>query len=655
MPVRAVEKATDSQILSMLICHVLLVLWHGGNNPLWITMLAPVFSIWRWTIIKRKRPLPPGWVTTTLSLMAFTGVFLHFGAIMARDPGLSALTILSSAKMMEIRNKRDYTVSLYLCYFLVFAQFLFNDTIATLLVTMFFTLYLTSLLITLNSGGKRSILPFIKKAVLFQAAGIPFVLLLFFFFPRTSFSILSFDNKSNKGVTGLSSTLEPGAIADLAKDDSTAFRVTFRNYKPEARELYFRGLVMWFTDGAKWYSRVRTKPYSQRRKMRRPSDMRLIEHEILLEPHYNNWVFGLDHPRFFSPRCYERAGFVFVTRKVVTQIKYTVESLMGPVEKRDMLDEEELSWALQLPDSLDQKIKDLAERITIGASTDTEKVTALMNYYRNGGFEYSLTPGEMSGKNWAWEFLTDRKRGFCSHFATTFVMLARSLGVPARVVTGFQGGDYNPVGSYYIVRNSHAHAWCEVFIDDNRWVRLDPTAVVAPYRFQGNADELNTDSRARNREGFFSSVGQYFENHWDNLNSMWYRWVIGFDNFQQQEFLRMLNLDRSGALKRIGEVAVAGCVILIFVFILMKPRVTGKEKLGKVYDKYIRKLARRGVVKRSWEGPVDLKNRYIDEAAGKYGTGGVIRFTDKYCEVLYGKDRIDRRSLNTLRKLLRKV
>lgn len=648
------QKATDSQIMKMLVCQILLVLWHGSNNPVWITFLAPAFCIWRAFIIKGKRRLPPGWITTVLSLMAFTGVFLQFGAIMARDPGLSALTILSSAKMLEMRNRRDYIVSLYLCYFLVFAQFLFNDTILTLLTTMFFTLYLTSLLITVNSGDKRSIFPFIKKAVLFQAAGLPFVLLLFFFFPRTSFSILSFENKSNKGISGLSSTLQPGAIADLVKDGSTAFRVTFKNYTPSNSELYFRGLVMWFTDGEKWYSKVVTRPF-RRRRVRRNPEMRLIEQEILLEPHYNNWVFGLDHPIFFSQRFYEKPGYVFITGKVVSQKKYNAYSVISPIKKEDIIDTEELGWSLQLPDSLDPRIRELAERIAIGATTTREKATALMNFFRNGGFEYSLTPGEMKGKNWAYEFLTDRKKGFCSHFATSFVLLARALNLPSRVVTGFQGADLNPVGGYYIVRNSHAHAWCEVYLDDNKWVRLDPTAAAAPYRIRGTDENAESDAGGNRNKGFFGSIGQYFENHWDNLNSMWYRWVIGFDNFQQREFLRMLDLDHSGILKRIGEVAVAGCIMLIIVFILMKPKVGNQEILNRIYERYQRKLKRRGVIKSSWEGPVDLKNRYIEEAGGKYSTKGVVRFTDIYCQIQYGKLRISNRNLSKLRKELRRL
>jgi transglutaminase-like putative cysteine protease len=441
----------------MLASLLLVVLPHAARLPWWISMFA--FGMGAAHILLLQHP---GWKLPRLLLLAATlagaaGVYLKYGTLLGRNAGVALLVIMLTLKLLELHRLRDVLLIIFLNYFLVITNFLFTQTPLIALYMMAATVVNTAALgvATQARAAPRAMAELrFASALLIQA--LPVMLVLFVFFPRISGPIWGLPKDAYSGVTGLSDSMSPGAISQLAQSEAPAFRVSFYGTAPPPRQRYWRGPVLWHTDGRTW-STGRTaallRPVTP--DVRTEGDA--VRQTITLEGQGSRWLIGLDVPIRVSVPAISTAGFQWFSKKTLHErTRYEVVSY--PDYRSGPLDPQLREAALQLPDALGTRIRTLAHGWRNNARTDRDVVRQALDYFHNEPFVYTLTPPRL-GVNPLDEFLFSTRRGFCEHYAAAFVVLMRSAGIPARVVTGYQGGEYNPVGDYWLVRQADAHAW----------------------------------------------------------------------------------------------------------------------------------------------------------------------------------------------------
>jgi hypothetical protein len=269
-------------------------------------------------------------------------------------------------------------------------------------------------------------------------------------------------------------------------------------------------------------------------------------------------------------------------------------------------------------------------------ANDADFVRAVLSMFRRGGFEYTLTPPKLD-LNSVDDFVFNTKRGFCGHYASAYVTMMRAAGVPARVVTGYQGGEWNPVREYFLVRQSDAHAWAEVWLDGRGWTRVDPTAVVAPERLRRGVYDLMPDA--------FSSAQRFMRDspwladvrlRWDAVNDWWNERVVRFDLATQMDLLKWLGFDAPDwqPLGWLFAAALIGWLMFVAWHVGKALRSTPMDRLARAYTRLCAKLAKAGVPRASHEGPL----AYADSvAAQRPDLAGAVRpLLRRYADLRYG-------------------
>jgi transglutaminase-like putative cysteine protease len=402
-------------------------------------------------------------------------------------------------------------------------------------------------------------------------------------------------------VTGLSDTMSPGSISSLGESDDPAFRVTFFGTPPPPEERYWRGPVLHNFDGYTW-----SRGGVQRQPKLEPEGPR-YRYRVQLEPTWQNWWFALDivtgSP---SRRVTLSFDYQLVAPSPVTNTttyeaaSYTRNVTTGPLFRTSRKAD------TALPPDRNVKSAALAREMRARAGSDEEYISDLLAFFRNNGFEYTLTPPLLDFDS-VDDFLFNTKRGFCGHYASAFVMMMRAANVPARLVTGYQGGEWNPVGEYWLVRQSDAHAWAEVWLEGKGWTRVDPTAVVAPERLRRGIFDLIPSSlpateRLMRETAWLVSLRQ----RWDALNNWWNQRVLRFDFNTQTDILRWIGIDDPDW-QKLGMLFGGGLVAWLAVIawhIGRGLRVTPMDRLARSYTKLCRKLARAGAPREPHEGPL---------------------------------------------------
>jgi hypothetical protein len=311
-----------------------------------------------------------------------------------------------------------------------------------------------------------------------------------------------------------------------------------------------------------------------------------------------------------------------------------------------------LQRALRLTRGANPRTHALAQRLRAQASDARAYIASILTMFRNGGFSYTLTPPLLDGKDPVDQFLFDTRRGFCEHYASAFAVLMRAVGIPARVVTGYQGGEFNPLGDYLIVRQSDAHAWVEVWLRGAGWVRVDPTAVVAPARIDaGVMARLPNETALALPTGVERSWLHSLGLVWDSVANTWNQWVIGYTPERQRQLLARAGIDRvNWRTLTVALVAASAVVILILALMILRGvRRAAMDPGQRVYEQFCRRLARRGIVRADTEGPSDFAAR---AAATLPDSASLIKIiTARYVALRYG----NHPSPDTLRELKRQV
>ena len=586
--------------------------------PIWPFLVSAALLAWRHFIDRSGGTLPGTALRLLIALSACGAVYLQFGAFMGRDPGVSALVVLSAVKLLEVEKARDFHLMGYLCYFLTAAQFLFNQNLPVLLFAVMELLVVHAALLQLYAGRGEGAKP-MRGAALLVMSSLPMAILLFLLFPRLPGPLWGLSGGSGgQGISGFSNTLEPGRVARMVKSEKPVFRVTFpEGMLPPPRQRYFRGLVLWLTNGRSWFQgRFREQIAGSPRRGGVG-----IRHEVIIEPHGRRWMFALDYAVQVPAGVRLLPGNVFLYhRRVEHLMRYRVRSLTGGVIEKVELHPLLRRMSLQLPRRVNPRLQALADTWTRNGADPLALSQKALTFFQEEGFRYSLEPGRLDSDDPIADFMLEKRLGFCGHYASAFSFMMRLCGVPARVVVGYQGGTVNPVDGRLVVRDSDAHAWSELWMEGRGWVRFDPTAAVVPERLEfgsrlnpslealttgGGLDRSEALRRALDR-GWVLRAWQRVVDYWEVAANYWRIWVVRYDRYQQRSFLMRLGARglRGGSL-----LALMAAVVLftwrLTRWIFRRPGVV-RDPILSTWMKFLGRLERGGMTVPAWKGPVDI-------------------------------------------------
>jgi protein-glutamine gamma-glutamyltransferase len=560
--------------LFLLLVIAIVVLPQVAHLPLWCSGLVAGVLLWRGKLAWQSQPLPSRWWLATLLAVAIAATLATHKTILGRDAGVTLLVILLALKTLELRAQRDAFVVFFLGFFCMLSNFLFSQSLLTAFAMLVALMGLLTALVNAHMPvGKPPLMAASKIAGKMALLGAPIMVVLFMLFPRLA-PLWGTPGGPLQGKSGLSAEMRVGTIASLALDDSIALRIKFESKLPSAREVYLRGPVLSSFDGRDW---LPSKSYSTNKNTNHNTNaytslnLRVkgqpITYEVTLEPNNKPWLFALDAtgtaPLLSGYDMRMTADLQWLTSRPITElVRYKAQSY---TQFSYGFEKSELSLLdfVDLPAGYNPRTLQLAadiRRDSRFAQADAKTlVKEVMQKLRAGGYEYTLEPG-LYGDNTADEFWFDRKAGFCEHIASSFVVLMRAMGVPARIVTGYQGGEFNAVDDYWVVRQSDAHAWVEVWQSDTNtlsmddktagtWVRVDPTAAVAPQRID-SLQRLTTPSSifgGAMASLWTNTVGSDGYNPllqlravWDAVNNTWNQKVLNYSEAKQLSLLKNL-------------------------------------------------------------------------------------------------------------------
>jgi transglutaminase-like putative cysteine protease len=580
------------------------------HMPFWLSVFAVAAFAWRGWLTQRGGRLPARWLLVLLATAGCAGVFIEYRSLFGRTPGIALLLIFLSLKLMELRAPRDAIVTVLLCYFLTLGQFLFTQTIPTALLTCAAVILTTAALLAANND-RPSVRQQLHHAGSLLLQALPFMLLLFLLFPRITGPLWGMPEDRRSAVSGLTDTMAPGSIAQVSQSDAVAFRVAFKGTPPVQASLYWRGLVMPDFDGRAWRVRETREVYTTPPHIQQPGEQaapedKPVNYELTLEPHGKRWLFALESPLTLPAESALTSDYQLLARQPVrTRQRYALSSSLS-IKKGVTDPVETLRSSLALPANSNPRTRALAagwrKQHGTGSGADAAIVKTAEDFFNRQLLNYTLNP-PLAGQHSVDEFLFDNKRGFCEHFASAFAFALRAAGVPARVVAGYQGGEINPVDGYLVVRQYDAHAWTEAWLAGQGWVRIDPTAIAAPRRIDGNLANAipaaDTPPFLMREQMPWLKALRY---RLDALNNGWNQRVLGYDSQRQRDFLQNFGLEADTRSLAAILATLCGLALLILTFWMLRQR----EKMDparRAWRRFTRKLAKRGVVWQVWEGP----------------------------------------------------
>jgi len=615
---------------------------HWSTLPIWAPMLLCACIGWRLAGDLLRWPLPNSFIRVTLAIIAFATVLARYRTLNGIEAGSALLVVMVALKFLETHTSRDQLVLTIISYFLLFAGLLSQRNMIIVAYLLGFVWFTT---IGLMQLGRRGPLlgtwPTAPLAGKLLLQALPIMLVLFIFFPRLPGPLWTITNASTSGRSGLSETMSPGDLTELGLSDDVAFRVEFQGRPPGPGELYWRGPVLSNFNGRTWSSEgvqlrgqiVNTLEFSGEP----------IDYRVMLEPNGRRWVFALDMPAAWP----DGEGILMESHYQLIRFPRSIRSRQDydltsypTYYAGEILTAAQRDVYLSLPDDNNPRSRALAARWGEVSSEPREIIRNALELFRAETFYYTLTPPAL-GAHPADEFLFQTREGFCEHYASAFTVLMRAAGIPARVVTGYQGGELNPLGQYYIIYQSNAHAWTEVWLEDEGWVRVDPTAAVAPDRIRLG---LSGGSLAGQRSaGGFRNLPwiRDLALAWDAANTYWSDWVLGYGPELQNALLRSLGMARPHWSKLIG----LGAVLLILLLGSLMAYLAWIYRIGqrndpaaRYFGKFCLKLGRAKVSpRRPGEGPVDFGRRAaeaVPDASVKIG-----EITEAYVRARYEPDR----------------
>lgn len=647
-PLAPQQRPVGARELAWLVGSLILVIApHATRAPWWLTLLTLCLYGWRIYFAVNRAPLPSRWLVLGVAAVAMLGVWIEHRTLFGRQSGILLLMVFSGLKLLETRTHRDAAVCAFLGYFLVVTNFLYTQAIPTALVMALGVFLLTATLVGF-SAPQRPMVANLRTSALLLAHAAPAALALFVLFPRVPGPLWGLPQDAYSGMTGLSETMSPGMLSSLALSDSIAFRAEFQTPPPPQAVRYWRGPVLWDFDGRTWSAGssffTQFVPPERGRATYR--------YEIVLEPHNRYWLFALETAASLPERArMSYDGQILANAPVRTRMRYDVTSVVLP-EPQPTESPAALRRALRLPANFNPRATALAREWRAGSADEAEIVTRAIAFLRQGGYTYTLEP-PLLGEDSVDEFLFATKAGFCEHFSSAFVFLMRAADVPARVVTGYQGGELNSVDSIVSVRQADAHAWAEVFLPERGWVRIDPTAVAVPGRLDRSMAAAVPQASAlpllmRPELEWLRGV----RDRWEATVHKWNVWVLGFNPERQRELMASVGVrDADWRALTAALFAFLGALTLVLLAWSLR-RFARPDPVQRAWRAFCRKLAARGVERAPSEGPRDFSARAA--RALPAARHAILRIGSLYIALRYGAG-ASADAVARLRKMVRQL
>lgn len=574
---------------------------HVPHIAVWILVLAGAAIALRILAEIKQWGLPPKWLRIVIAFGALFGVLSTYRTLNGIEAGTALLVMMAGMKLLETRTLRDLTVIVFLAYFALFAAFLYSQELLRLPYLLATVWLLTATLMRIHqttlSMPAREALTLTGKMLL-QA--VPLAILFFVLFPRLPGNFWAIPARS-QAITGLDDEVSPGDVSELSVSGEIAFRAKFDGELPPPRERYWRGPVLHEFDGRTWRQPMIFFIPQERR-----AEGSTYRYRLTLEPHQRPWIFALELATAWPESARLTSDLQLVSKRgaIATLTSFDLQSatdyrIAGPLPSRMR------QAYLTLPPNRNPRSHALARELRERAGSDAAFVDATLQMFRREEYFYTLEPPRLE-RDSVDDFLFNTRRGFCEHFASAFTMLARAAGIPARLVTGYHGGEFNPMGGYLIVRQSDAHAWSEVWLDGRGWIRVDPTAAVAPERIERGLDAAMSDNepvpgRLLRNTPFIAELRLA----WDAANTFWNDQVVEYSEDQQRWLANRIGI--SSVSGRSLGFALVAALILFFIalssYLAWRFRTKARDPVLQVYDQLCRKLARANLPKEVHEGP----------------------------------------------------
>ncbi len=620
---------------------------HVKYLPHWLSALCAMLLLWRTAVDSGSGRLPHSVLLLPAALAAAGAVGIEYGHLFGKDPGLALLAAFACLKLLEARSVRDGRALVLLSFFLQVGQFLNGQEIWVAAVT----LAGTALTLASMSALQRRLAP----AAALAAAGrllllaAPLTLVLFVLFPRIPGPLWGLPTDAFSALSGLSDSMSPGSISKLVQSGRIAFRADFEGPIPPPRERYWRGPVLSVFDGHSWkpgYSTLAREPSFDHTGP-------FYDYLLTLEPHNQPWLPALDYSYGTPPGARYSSDLQYMS---ITPLRTRMHiALRAYPQATAGVDEApyRLRHDLRLPAGSNPRTAELGRQVADGHAAPAARIDALIRYFREQRLEYTLKP-PLLGRHTADEFLFDTRQGFCEHFASAFAIAARAAGVPARVVTGYQGGELNPHDGGLVVRQSDAHAWVEVWLAGAGWRRVDPTATSNPRRIDSGIAEALPDSPAlplfmQPRMAWLRSL----QLRWEAVENGWNQWILGYNDERQRNFLEILGLSNADYRQLVvALLIIVGTMMLAALAWSLRLHVGG-DVLDRHWRLFCKRLARAGTRRAPWQGPLEF-GAY---AAGRHPSrAGEIDFiAQRYAQLRYGRDRPGRAAVTELGQRIRRL
>ncbi|MFA9438458.1 DUF3488 and DUF4129 domain-containing transglutaminase family protein [Uliginosibacterium sp. sgz301328] len=610
-------------------------------QPIAVSALSALLVGWRAYTAWHDRAAPPKWLLVPLALAGVGLTWLAYGQLLGKLPGLAILSLLLPLKLLESRDLRDARAALLLACFLMMGLFLHAQTPWVALCVGLATLGVISSLARIQDETV-SFRHSARQALSLCGQGVPLMIVLFVLFPRVSGPLWGLPLDAFGGMTGLSDHMSPGTISTLIESGEIAFRAEFKGPPPPPSERYWRGPVLTNFDGREWTQRWQASSLEPPYEVEGP----VYDYVMTMEASNERWLLALDYPAA-TPEGRISDDFALISRQPVrARQRYAVQSY--PQTRVGMEESARaLGQSLRLPP--DRNPRALALAAQWRALRDpAERLQQALGFMRKQGLQYTLYP-PLLGDNSVDEFLFDSRRGFCEHFASAFVVLMRAAGVPARVVTGYQGGELNPIDGTLVVRQSDAHAWAEVWMPRRGWVRVDPTAATFPQRIDGGIGQTLGAGEplpfvARQDWPLLRDI-RY---RWEALSNTWNQWVLGYNTSRQSELLRNVGLSDTDWRMLVALMAFAIAGWMSWLAWRSWPARHRPDALERVWRRLVRRLRHEGLPQHDWEPAT----RYAQRIGRKRPdiADEIRRIAERYATLRYGAATVSAADLASLRR-----
>lgn len=655
-----------SDTLLLIVSCLLVILPHSDHLPWWITALTCAILLWRAQVTFAGQRMPSRYVLLPVAGLCIFAVYASQRSLFGREAGVCMLVLLLALKMLEMHARRDLFVVTYLALFLILTNFLYSQSIAT---ACMMALALVAIITTQLSFQYTGKVPPLKTRILHSARllamALPLTIILFFLFPRIQGPLWGMPGDAT-ARSGLNDKMSPGSVSNLALSQELAFSVKFYDPPPPPAKRYWRGPVLGEFDGRTWVEvSWRDYPVLIAPPVSISARSTPVRYQVTQEASGRRWLYALETARSIpmiddQPALITRDLQLVSRRSINKRIRFDIGSVTD-AEIEAKADPRAIQRFLRLPPGFNPRSLALARELMEQESSAQGRINLILKRFRQQNFSYTLEP-PLLGQHSVDEFLFVTRAGFCEHYASSFVFMMRAMQIPARVVTGYQGGEINPVDGIMQVRQSDAHAWAEVWLEGQGWIRVDPTAAVAPERVeqnlaralpasQGIVANLPGISGLLNNNPFLTSM----RNQLQAINTAWNQWVLDYTPERQRSFLNSLGLDGDNWRSMVMLALLLGSITMAVILWPMIRQT--RDPINVIYFALSRSMAKRGLARLPHEGP-QAWSRRLELALPADAAALAAQFLQLYSRQLFARPEqqlLPKELLATLKSLLKRL